>query len=596
MNKIKKFFSGFLKNVWFGIKTSFLASKFYFLIKVSILFSTTIIPIINIWIWKNVLNGILNSDSKTESILVYLFIYLILKLVMYLINQLDGYINTRYGEQMQFYIETIMMEKTSRVDLAFFDSAQMGDKVRRARSNFGVMTQTTWNIFNMIFNLINVVVALTIVCSYKYWLGLATLALLIPLMIYNKKRADKKLEMEKQQIRDNRKIDYYKDVYLDNNVQFEIKLNNLGSYFVEKYKKTWKNLFVINEKENIKHNFINCMLSIINILSELIVLIVSMIDKINKNIGIGDVQYNFSMVSRLRNQAQELMDNINSFLNNSSRLTELQEFVNIKTEMEKTGLKLPSNNPKIEFCNVSFRYPNTEQFALKNCSFEIQPCKKIGLVGLNGSGKSTIIKMLFRFYDPEEGTIKLDGIDLREYNVYAVRKVFSVLFQDYVTYCLPLREIIALSDFDARYNNEKLKKACEKSGAIDIVNNWEDGFDSVLGRYYADGGKDLSGGQWQLISLSRTYFKDSNYVILDEPSAALDPLFEDQIFKQLYYNNKEKSSIAISHRLSNMTSADKIIVVENGRVVEQGSHLELIKFNGKYAKLFNIQAARYSKK
>lgn len=156
---------------------------------------------------------------------------------------------------------------------------------------------------------------------------------------------------------------------------------------------------------------------------------------------------------------------------------------------------------------------NTEQYVLKNCSFIIMPHEKIGLIGLNGAGKSTILKLLFRFYDPDDGSIKLDDVDLKEYDIYAVRKVFGVLFQDFVTYCLPLREIIALSDFEERFNDEKLKKACELSGVNEVIKDWENGYDSVLGRFYADNGKDLSGGQWQLVGLARAYFRDCEYKI-----------------------------------------------------------------------------------
>lgn len=214
---------------------------------------------------------------------------------------------------------------------------------------------------------------------------------------------------------------------------------------------------------------------------------------------------------------------------------------------------------------MSFCYPNCEQYVLKDCSFTIEPHEKIGLIGLNGAGKSTIIKLLFRFYDPEEGEVLLDGVNLKEYNIYAVRKVFGVLFQDYVTYCLPLREIIALSDFDERFNDEKLKKAADISGLTEVIKDWEQGFDSVLGRYYADNGnKDFSGGQWQLVGLTRAYFKESEYMILDEPSAALDPISEDRIFEQLYRLSEGKSSVTISHRLSNTTLADKILVIGDG--------------------------------
>ena len=593
MNKIKHFFSGLVKNVWFGIKTSFLASKFYFLMKLLILVSTTAIPLVNVWLWKEVLNGIVDYQNSSKTVIVCLAIYLSLQITTYLLTQFNTYVNSRYSDELRFYIEMVMMDKTSRMDLSFFDSAKMADKVSHARSNFSVMTKMTWTVFDILSALINVIATLIIVCAYKWWLGIVTLVLLIPFMLYNKKHTEHKLEMEKKQLRDNRKKDYYSGVFFSNDIQFEIKLNNIGAYFIDKYKETWQKLYKINKSEDIRHNIINTIIMIINVSSEFLVLTVSVFDVVNKHIGIGDLQYNLSMASRLRGQAQALMNNINNFLNNNTRLIELQEFMDIEPEVEKSGTMKPSKNPKIEFCNVSFRYPNADQYVLKDCSFAIEPHEKIGLIGLNGAGKSTIIKLMFRFYDPEEGCIKLDGVDLKEYDIYAVRKVFGVLFQDYVTYCLPLREIIALSDFDERFNDEKLKKACDISGASEVIKDWENGYDSVLGRYYADNGKDLSGGQWQLVGLARAYFKDSEYMILDEPSAALDPISEDRIFEQLYHLSEGKSSVTISHRLSNTTLADKIFVIGDGHIIERGSHFELIKQNGKYAELFNLQASKY---
>lgn len=593
MNKLKAFFSGLFKNVWFGIKTCFLASKFYFSMKLIILMFTTLIPLVNLWLWKEVLNGIVDFGNSKQTVIVCLVIYLALQLATYLIDQFDNYVQDRYSDELKFYIEEVMMDKTSRMDLSFFDSAKMGDKVRHARNNFLTMMNMSWLVFDIVSAFINVVATLIIVCTYKWWLGLVTLLLLIPFMLYNKKRTERKLQMEKEQLRDNRKKDYYRDVFFNDNVQFEVKLNNIGSYFIGKYKETWQKLYKINKTEDIKHNIINTLIMIVNVSSEFLVLTVSVFDVANKYIGIGDLQYNLSMVSRLRSQSQMLMNKVNKFLNDNTRLIELQEFMDIEPEVEKSGTLKPSNNPKIEFCNVSFRYPNAEQYVLKKCSFTIEPHEKIGLIGLNGAGKSTIIKLMFRFYDPEEGCIKLDGVDLKEYDIYAVRKVFGVLFQDYVTYCLPLREIIALSDFDERFNDEKLKKACDISGASEVIKDWENGYDSVLGRYYADNGKDLSGGQWQLVGLARAYFKDSEYMILDEPSAALDPISEDRIFEQLYHLSEGKSSVTISHRLSNTTLADKILVIGDGHIIEQGSHFELLKQNGKYAELFNLQASKY---
>ena len=593
MNKIKDFLGGLFKNVWFAIKTCFLASKFYFSLKLLILLSTTAIPLVNLWLWKEVLNGIVDFANSRQRVVVCLVVYLVLLLTTHLLARFDGYVEDRYTDELKFYLDEIMMNKTSRMDLAFFDSAKMADKVRHARNNVGTVMGMSWLVFDILSATINVITTLIIVCAYKWWLGIITLLLLIPFMLYNKHHTEHKLVLEKEQLRENRKKYYYHDRFFDNNVQFEIKLNNIGTYFIDKYKALWLKMYRINRNVDIKHRIINTVIMIVNVSSEFLVLTVSVFDVVNKYIGIGDLQYNLNMVSRLRSQSQTLTNRINRLLNDNTRLIELQEFMEIEPEIEKTGTLKPSSNPQIEFCNVSFRYPNAEQYVLKDCSFTIKPHEKVGLIGLNGAGKTTIVKLIFRFYDPEEGCIKLDGVDLKEYDVYAVRKVFGVLFQDYVQYALPLREIIALPDFDERFNDEKLQKACDISGVSEIIKDWEDGFDSVLGRYYADNAKDLSGGQWQLVGLARAYFKDSEFMILDEPSAALDPISEDRIFEQLYRLSKGKSSVTISHRLSNTTLADKILVIGDGHIIEQGSHFELLKQNGKYAELFNLQASKY---
>ncbi|MCL2158128.1 MAG: ABC transporter ATP-binding protein/permease [Oscillospiraceae bacterium] len=594
MKKFKAFFGGITKNVWFGVTSCFNASKKYFFYKCLVLLSTTFVPLASMWMWKEILNAITTDIvGKKNTAIICLAVYLALTFITNLLNRFDSYVNARFTNEITFYIESVMMEKCSRMDLSFFDSASMGDKVSHARSNFNVMENMTWQIFYILSAVINIVAAFAIVAAYNIWIGFATVLLLAPYMVYNKKRTEKRLKMEKEQIRDNRKKEYCYNVFFDNNIQFEIKLNGIGSYFIGRIKEIWQRLYKINKREDIRHNIINAFISLVNISSEVLVIVVSIFDVINKKIGIGDLQFNLGMVSNLRSHASNLVYYVNELLVNNTRILELHEFMDIKPEIEKSGDLMPSANPKIEFCNVSFRYPNSEQYVLKDCSFSIEPHEKIGLIGLNGSGKSTIIKLMFRFYDPQEGAIKFDGVDLKEYDVYAVRKIFGVLFQDYVTYCLPLREIAALSDFGERFNEEKLKKAGDISGVSEIIKDWEQGYDSVLGRYYADNGKDLSGGQWQLVGLMRAYFKDSEYMILDEPSASLDPISEDRIFEQLYRLSDKKTSVTISHRLSNTTLADKILVIDEGHIVEQGSHFELLRQNGQYAHLFNLQASKY---
>ena len=594
--KMKKnnFLRDLFKNIRFAVNMCYRASKKYFVLKCLISVCTTFIPIITVLLWKEILNGIATDiTANRHTVITCLAVYAALTLLSYLIVSFDTYVNDRYMFELRFHVDEIMMKISSRMDLSFFDSASMGDKVQNARDNFNALEPMTWLVFQIISEFVGIITTFLFVASYNVWIGIATLLLCVPLMIHNKSWTEAELRRNRAQNRERRKMSWFYNVFADNNAQFEIKLNDIGSFHFKRLKEIWSSLYKINKREDIRHNIINAVILILNSASELLVLILSIFGVINKKIGIGDFQLNISMVSSLRDHASNLTNNMSQFLIHNTRLIDLQEFLALQPEIEKSGDLLPSANPRIEFCNVSFRYPNSEEYVLKDCSFTIEPHEKIGLIGLNGSGKSTIIKLLFRFYDPQEGTIKYDGVALKEYNVYAVRKIFGVLFQDYVTYCLPLREIIALSSFDDRFDDEKLRKACDISGVTGIISDWELGFDSVLGRYYGDNGKDLSGGQWQLVGLARAYFKDSEYMILDEPSASLDPISEDRIFNQLYMLSEGKSSVTISHRLSNTTLADKILVIDDGRIIEQGSHFELLKKDGKYAHLFNLQAEKY---
>lgn len=587
-----KSINNIFRNIGFGIKVSYKASPFYFTIKCLILLINTITPLISLAIWRNIIN-IIASTMLAGKIVIFLAIYFCLKLLVYLTAKLNNYVIVRYYDARTFYIENIMLKSIAHIDLAYFESSSFSDKLNHIRKSFGALHDTAWVVFDVIAGVINVVLTFLIISNYNIWLGLIILVLLVPYYIYNQHFTYKMFELRKKQTRDNRMKSYCDSVFFNNTLLFELKLNKIGQFFIDKSNSVFENLFLTNRKENQKHTIINSLFIILSYMGELLMLLLSINDVINRTIGIGDLQYNLNICNRLHSQMMKLMNDINVFVVNNTQINELKEFMNMAPKHTSNGKIILHNNPKIEFCNVSFKYPNTDNYVLKNCSFIIAPNEKIGLIGLNGAGKSTIIKLMFRFYDPEEGCIKLNGVDLKEYDIYAVRKVFGVLFQDYVTYCLPLREIIALSDFDERFSDEKLKKACDISGASEVIKDWENGFDSVLGRYYADNGKDLSGGQWQLVGLARAYFKDCEYMILDEPSAALDPISEDRIFEQLYHLSGEKASVTISHRLSNTILADKILVIDDGHIIEQGSHFELLKQNGEYARLFHLQASKY---
>jgi len=248
----------------------------------------------------------------------------------------------------------------------------------------------------------------------------------------------------------------------------------------------------------------------------------------------------------------------------------------------------------LTFDNVYFKYPMTDKYVLKGASFTLNKGDKLSIIGVNGSGKTTIVKLMLGLYPVESGQILINGYPMSDYDIRDVRKLFSVLFQNFVQYPLTLRDNIALSDLSRRNKDEEIIEALKKSGAYEYINKFEKGLDSYMTRQFDDKGVEVSKGQWQRIALSRAYFKDEPIIIFDEPSAALDAEAEDKIFKNFEAISENKTGIMISHRISRARMSNKIIVLDNGQIVESGVHDELVRLNGLYARLYNLQMGKYA--
>ena len=241
---------------------------------------------------------------------------------------------------------------------------------------------------------------------------------------------------------------------------------------------------------------------------------------------------------------------------------------------------------------MGFVYPGAGRHVLKNINFTMESGEKIALIGENGAGKTTLVKLLARLYDPTEGAILLDGIDLREYSVEDLRKEIGVIFQDYMRYEMPARENIGFGKIEAMDDHERIGAAAAKSLASDVIGRLPQGLDQMLGRRF-DGGVDLSGGEWQKFALARAYMRDAQVLILDEPTATLDARAEYKVFQRFSELTRGRMAVLISHRFSTVRMADRILVLANGEIEEQGTHDELLALGGRYAELFELQAAGY---
>jgi ATP-binding cassette subfamily B protein len=276
-------------------------------------------------------------------------------------------------------------------------------------------------------------------------------------------------------------------------------------------------------------------------------------------------------------------------------LTDLVEFLKVRPKIQSRANALPaprSIQEGFEFRNVSFHYPGGTQLVLKNLNFRLHPGEHVALVGENGQGKTTLVKLLARLYDPTGGAIYLDGIDLRDYNVEELHQEIGVIFQDFVRYDMPARMNIGVGRIEGADDDQALWTAARKSGADRLLSRFPDGLDQMLGRRF-EGGVDLSGGEWQKFALARAYLRDAQVLILDEPTAALDAVAESEVFARFADLSRGKMALLISHRFSTVRTSDRIVVLADGQIYEEGTHDQLVANGGRYASLFELQAASY---
>jgi ATP-binding cassette subfamily B protein len=276
-------------------------------------------------------------------------------------------------------------------------------------------------------------------------------------------------------------------------------------------------------------------------------------------------------------------------------LTDLIAFFEMKPHVESKAGGISVSQPVahgFEFRNVSFAYPGTSRRILSDFNFTLCPGERVALIGENGQGKTTIVKLITRLYDPTEGQILLDGVDLREYDLAALHSEIGVIFQDFMRYEMTARENIAVGRIEVQYSQQEIDYAADKSMAAGVVAKLPGGYDQMLGRRF-EGGVDLSGGEWQKLALARAYLRDAQLLILDEPTAALDARSEFEVFQRFAELTFGKMALLISHRFSTVRMADRIVVLEAGRLVEEGSHAELIALGARYAAMFEMQAASY---
>jgi ATP-binding cassette subfamily B protein len=392
-----------------------------------------------------------------------------------------------------------------------------------------------------------------------------------------------------------RELDYLRVLGTSKESAKEQKLFGLGQFFADRYQSIARDLYVQNITLGRRKLIFSTLWSMLGPVGYYGAYAFGIFEAVHGKMTLGTLTFLTGAIAATSTNIQAVVSTFSRLADHALFLSDLIEFFAVKPKIYSKPNGLPGPRPireGFEFRNVSFSYPRKNKPVLENVNFRLEPGERIALVGANGQGKTTIVKLLTRLYEVTSGQILLDGIDLREYKIEELWKNIGVIFQDFVRYEMTAGDNIAIGRIEERANTFRVRSAAFKSLAENVIHKLPGGYSQMLGCRFA-GGVDLSGGEWQKIALARAYLRDAQMLILDEPTAALDARSEHEVFQRFADLTKGKMSLFISHRFSTVRMADRILVLENGTIAEQGAHNQLLRSGGCYAEMFELQAAHY---
>ena len=535
--------------------------------------------------------------SPVLYLLVFFFVH---RILVDIINNLSTALNRIAGEKVVNQVRLQIMEKSKELDLASFDDPLFYEKMENANREAGnrpimILSQT----FGVVSTVIEFISYLVILLSAP-GLGWATLVILlvsIPSAVINFIYRRKNFQYMRYHSKDRRQMSYFSGLLVDKDKIKEIRMYDLADTFIGRYLSVFKNYYKGLRNLILSESAWHVAIGVISGITNLIFYILIAQQVWTGQIMIGDYSLYTGAIASVATCVGTLIATSATIYEGTLFIDNLISFMEEKqTVVPQGGAGVPverDTNHSIVFENVSFRYPGTERYVLKNVDLTIRPGQTMVLVGLNGAGKTTLIKLLTRLYDPTEGRILLDGRDIRDYEIKSLYKLFGIIFQDFGKYAVTVEENIRYGDIHKEGTRQMVEEAAAQSAAGEYIRALPDGYETPLMRIFEPNGIELSIGQWQKLAVARAFYADSDILILDEPTASLDPMAEQEIFSQFDRLRSDKTTIFVSHRLSSATVADLIIVLENGCVIESGNHRQLMERKGKYYTLFTTQAKRY---
>ena len=564
------------------------------------------LPIASLYLVKMIIDQVAALALSPPSSVMDPVFYIVLQLIMAacgiglltaLLNFAADYIKKFQAQTVADYMYAVLHEQSCRVDLAFFESPEYRDTLFRAQQE-GPYRPT--NIVSGLFSTgqagASFVAVAWLLAMLNPLFPLIMIAAAVPGVLLRLKYSGKIYEWQEKRTEDERRAYYFHWMLTGDAHAKEFRLFNLGRYFIERFRQirsTLKEEKLWFERRRAIGDFIAQASSLICVFGSFAYIAFR---AARGEITIGDLVMYFQAFQRGLGFLKTLLETGAEMYEDNLFLSHFYEFLKVKPDVKSPLLPVPvpeKIKTGIEFKTVDFSYHKNEKKVLNCVKFSISPGEIIALVGKNGSGKSTIVKMLTRLYDPQKGGVYLDGINIKKFDIGLFRKKISIVFQDHIKYYLTAGENILLGDMERDADAESIRTAAIESGIDKKISRLPDEYDTLLGRWFKNG-EELSIGQWQMLAISRAFFRDAEIVVLDEPSSALDPEAEKKLFVSLRRLMQNRSALIISHRYSTVRQADRILVMDQGRIIEQGSHDDLMGLNGEYARLYNTQAKGYT--
>lgn len=602
---LKELLGGFFKRFFYIVGIVWQTGHWILFLMTFLALFNGLTPVIGALLSKEIINELQAADtpvseffhSRIFMLLIYLFIYRVLKRLALTAGTA---VDSLSGELVIKQIKLRIMNKSHELDLQYFDLPEFYEKLENANREAGMRPiQVITKTFTAASTLIELISYIAVMATAP-GLGLAAfiiMAVSLPSAIISFIYRKRNFNYKRRRSKDRREMNYYSDVLVNKDIVKEVRIFGLTDFFADKFKKVFGEYFKGLRTLILSESLWQIALGIVSVIVNLFFCGIVALRVLSGEIMLGDYTLYTGAIMSIATCIATLISTSAGVYEGTLFIDNLMYFMNKSPGIVPTvtpGAKVKRNAPHtIEFKNVSFHYPGSERCVLQNVNITFSPGQTTVLVGLNGAGKTTLIKLLTRLYDPTDGVILLDGRDIREYDLESLYGMFGIIFQDFGRYAVTVGENISFGDLSLTPSHDSLMEAARQSNADGFIEKLPQGIDTPLTRQFERTGSELSGGQWQKLAIARAFYSRSDILVLDEPTASLDPLAEQEIFNEFDRLRSGKMSIFVSHRLSSATTAGQIIVLEGGRVVEKGTHKELMEQKGKYYNLFSVQAKRY---